>query len=200
MPSVSAALATSTPTAPRPTTPNVRPGSSKPRNCFLPASIFFSRSSPASCKPWTYFHAGQIFLAASNKPAIASSFTAFALAPGALNTGTPRTLSFSIGMLFTPAPARPIATTDSGISMSCMSCERKIIASGCAISEATSYRSRGRRRKPATAILFNVRILYIRFYWGSGLKKHAARTYPFPFSNSCMKPIKASIPSSGIAL
>ena len=44
-------------------------------------------------------------------PAITSSLTAFAFAPGALNTGTPRLLSFATGMLLVPAPARATATT-----------------------------------------------------------------------------------------
>ena len=44
-------------------------------------------------------------------PAITSSFTALALAPGALNTGTPRSLICFTGMLLVPAPARPIAFT-----------------------------------------------------------------------------------------
>ena len=34
------------------------------------------------------------------------------------------------GMLFVPAPARPIALTDAGIAISCISCERTRIASG----------------------------------------------------------------------
>ena len=44
-------------------------------------------------------------------PASTSSLTAFALAPGALNTGMPRLLSFATGMLLVPAPARATATT-----------------------------------------------------------------------------------------
>ena len=46
MPSLSAAFATSTPIAPRPTTPSVRFGSSNPTNCFLPDSTALSSSSP----------------------------------------------------------------------------------------------------------------------------------------------------------
>jgi hypothetical protein len=42
-----------------------------------------------------------------------------------------------------------------------MSAERTMIASGREMSDETSYRSRGKRRSPATAMLFNVRILYI---------------------------------------
>jgi len=51
-------------------------------------------------------------------------------APGALNTGTPRFDIAATGMLFVPAPARPIALTDAGIVMPCMSCERTRMASG----------------------------------------------------------------------
>ena len=52
--------------------------------------------------------------AARNRPASTSSFTALALAPGALNTGMPRRLSSATGMLLVPAPARPTARTESG--------------------------------------------------------------------------------------
>ena len=50
--------------------------------------------------------------------ATTSSFTAFALAPGVLKTGIPRSLHRARGMLLTPAPARAIAVTESGISSS----------------------------------------------------------------------------------
>ena len=53
MPSLSAAFATSTPIAPRPTTPSVRFGSSKPTNCFLPDSTALSSSSP---EPFSVAH------------------------------------------------------------------------------------------------------------------------------------------------
>jgi hypothetical protein len=56
--------------------------------------------------------------------------TALALAPGALNTGTPRFDISATGMLFVPEPARPIASTLRGMSIACMSCERTRIASG----------------------------------------------------------------------
>ena len=61
----------------------------------------------------------QIFLAAISKEAIVSSFTAFALAPGALKTGTPLSLIASTGILFTPAP-EPVAVStadgDAGVN------------------------------------------------------------------------------------
>ena len=65
-------------------------------------------------------------------PASTSSFTALALAPGALKTGMPRWLSFATGMLLVPAPARATASTLAGISIECTSAERTRIASGCA--------------------------------------------------------------------
>jgi hypothetical protein len=76
--------------------------------------------------------------AASSMPAMTSSLTALALAPGALNTAIPRALILRTGMLLTPAPARPMALTDSGRSMSCIFAERTRMASGCDSSEATS--------------------------------------------------------------
>ena len=47
-----------------------------------------------------------------SSPTITSSFTAFALAPGVLNTTTPRSDSSATGMLLTPAPARPTANQE----------------------------------------------------------------------------------------
>ena len=70
-------------------------------------------------------------------PVMTSSFTALAFAPGAMNTGTPRSLIFSTGTLFVPAPARAMASTLDGISISSMLCERTRIASGCAILSPT---------------------------------------------------------------
>ena len=76
--------------------------------------------------------------AASNNPAITSSLTAFALAPGALKTGTPRFESMATGTLLVPAPARATASTPGAIVMACMSAERSRIACGSLIDEATS--------------------------------------------------------------
>jgi hypothetical protein len=83
---------------------------------------------------WTNRTAGTRLRAAISIPASTSSFTALAFAPGALNTGTPRALIAFTGMLFVPAPARPIARTLSAIFIAFMSCERTRIASGCAAS------------------------------------------------------------------
>src|SRR5688572_25829689 len=89
-------------------------------------------------------------------PAITSSLTALAFAPGALNTGMPRALIAATGMLLTPAPARPIARTVGGISRSCRSYDRTIIAAGAGVSEDTRYRSFGSRASPRGEIAFSV--------------------------------------------
>ena len=60
------------------------------------------------------------------------SFIAFALLLGAI----------------TPAPARPIALTDAGIAIPCMSCDRTRIASGRSTDLPTSYRAGGSRCRP----------------------------------------------------
>ena len=79
-----------------------------------------------------------MFRAAISMPAITSSLTALALAPGALNTATPRAVMAATGILLVPAPARPMALTVSGITRSCILAERTRMASGWAISDATS--------------------------------------------------------------
>src|SRR5437868_4758565 len=72
-------------------------------------------------------------------PASTSSFTAFAFAPGALNTGTPRLESAGTGMLLTPAPARPTALSDGPNSNLCRSAERTRMASGSFASFTREY-------------------------------------------------------------
>ena len=84
--------------------------------------------------------------------------TAFAFAPGALNTGTPRRLIIGTGMLFVPAPARPMARTESGIDIACMSADRTRIASGRADSLVTEYISAGKRFRPTCEIWLSTRI------------------------------------------
>jgi hypothetical protein len=98
---------------------------------------------------------------ASSMPASTSSFTALALAPGALNTGMPIFVSFSTGMLFTPAPARPTALSDFGISMSCILNERSRMPSGSFMSAETWNSSLGRRASPSGEMLLSVSILCI---------------------------------------
>src|SRR6185369_9526930 len=156
MPSRMAASATRLPILPRPTTPSVWPGSSRPANCFLPSSTLDSRSSSFNWR--TKSRAGARFLAAISIPASTSSFTALALAPGALNTGMPRLESAATGMLLTPAPARPTARSDGPNSWRCRSCERTTIASGSAASFTTVYCSGGKRRSPTSATLLMTRI------------------------------------------
>jgi hypothetical protein len=138
MPSDNALLATATPIAPSPTMPSVRPGSSKPTKFFLPFSTAASMAASSPLKPRANCHAGPMLRAASNMPASTSSFTAFAFAPGVLNTGMPRFASAATGMLFVPAPARATASTDSGKGSLCMSAERTSTPSGRPMSDATS--------------------------------------------------------------
>ena len=97
----------------------------------IAASLAFKKGI-AEAKPVSYTHldvykrqaharpAGT-FLAASSMPVRHSSFTALALAPGALNTTIPCFAHLSSGMLFTPAPALPTASRLSESSISCMS-------------------------------------------------------------------------------
>ena len=126
------------PTAPKPTIPSVLPGISIPTKCFLPSSTTTDSAASSPTKPPTNFMAGPILRAAIKMPANTSSFTALALAPGVLNTTTPRLLISAIGILLVPAPARPMACTLAGISMSCILAERTKIASGVAASLPTS--------------------------------------------------------------
>ena len=59
-----------------------------------------------------------IFVFFKSIPAITNSFTAFAFAPGALNTTIPFFVHSSTGMLFTPAPALAMHLKLSSKSMS----------------------------------------------------------------------------------
>ena len=78
--------------------------------------------------------AGKIFRAERSSPAITISLTALALAPGVLKTTIPRWVQASRGMLLTPAPARAMALTVAGSSISSILAERTMMASGSAIS------------------------------------------------------------------
>ena len=137
-PSPRAALATCTPMAPRPMTPSVRPGSSNPTNCFLPASTALAISASSPSRVWAKRAAGMRLREAMNSPARTSSLTALALAPGVLNTGTPRSVSASTGMLFVPAPARATARTESSMGVSWSLVERTSRASGSSTEPPTS--------------------------------------------------------------
>ena len=132
MPSLIAASATRQPTFPRPTMPSVWPASSRPAKCFLPASTTSSIAGAAGSSAATKRSAGARLRAAINMPARTSSLTAFAFAPGALNTGTPRALKAATGMLLVPAPQRPTACTLCGNSRRCRSAERSSTACGAA--------------------------------------------------------------------
>jgi len=107
-------------------------------NCFLPDSVALLISSSVPSSPLAKSQAAPMLRAARNNPAITSSLTALALAPGALNTGMPRSLMASTGILFTPAPARPMASTESAMGLSCIFSERSSRASGCSISGEVS--------------------------------------------------------------
>src|SRR5688572_3705965 len=159
MPRAIAALATRPPIAPRPTTARVRPGSSVPANAFFPAStaLWISASvppCPASLR--TNSTAGTTRRLATIRPAITSSLTALALAPGALKTGIPRSVMVTTGMLFTPAPARPIAFSEGPNVALCRSADRRRIASGSGISAPVMNRSCGSLASPAAEMLLSV--------------------------------------------
>ena len=119
--------------------------------------------------------ASVIFLDARRRAQIASSLTAFELAPGVLNTQIPSSAQRSTGILLTPAPALAIARSDSGISISCidaerttiarrllpnvMSCilaERTMIASGFSGASEIAYLVLSKISVPTAEILFNV--------------------------------------------
>lgn len=87
---------------------------------------------PSSSYPFTQLIPPTISLAASSIPAITSSFTPFAFAPGVLNTTIPSSAQRSSGILFTPAPARAIAFKFSPNSISCILALRTRITSASA--------------------------------------------------------------------
>ena len=87
----SAISATMDPIAPSPSTPRVLPFSSRPLYCFLLLSTSLLSSALSLCSPreFTYSMPGIMPRHDSSRPTITSSFTAFALAPGVLNTTMP---------------------------------------------------------------------------------------------------------------
>src|SRR5450759_2040923 len=143
--------------APRPMTPSVLPGSSKPTNAVLPFSVASLISTSVPLSPAANAAAGTRLRAASSMPAITSSFTAFALAPGVLNTTMPRLLRSATGMLFVPAPARATASTESGSVTLCRSAERTSTPSASSMSDPTSYEA-GSRSRPSELMALNVRM------------------------------------------
>src|SRR5260221_4913852 len=85
-----------------------------------------------------------------------SSLTTLALAPGALNTGTPRWDIAATAMLLVPAPARPMARTLAATASARRLCERSRIASGADRSGPTRNRAAGKRASPPAAIWLKV--------------------------------------------
>ena len=161
IPSSAAAFATNAPIAPRPMTPSFLPFISGPTNWLLPFSTSLPTSSPLPFKVFAQSIAAVTLRLLMSRPSITSSFTAFALAPGVLNTTIPFSLHLSTGILFTPAPALAIASKSSPSSISCIEAERTSIACGLSISSPTVYLLLSRRSVPQAAILFNVFTLYI---------------------------------------
>ena len=137
IPKASAAFATRIPIAPRPTTPRVLPAISGPTKEDFPFSTSLPTSSPFPFNVPAHSMPGTILREVNNKAAITSSFTAFALAPGVLNTTIPSCTHLSTGILLVPAPARAIASRFLLNSISCIAAERTRIASGFSTSSPT---------------------------------------------------------------
>ena len=123
MPSATAALATCTPMAPSPMTPSFFPLISVPANAFFAFSAAFAIPA-SSLFSFTQSIPPVISRLARSMPAITSSFTPFAFAPGVLNTTIPCSAHLSSGILLTPAPARATASSDLGSSISCIAALR----------------------------------------------------------------------------
>ena len=161
MPRWCAAFATSTPIAPRPITASFLPLISQPAKLLLPFSTVFPTSSPLPLSVCAHCIPPTISLDASRSPASVSSLTAFAFAPGVLKTTIPFSLHLSIGMLFTPAPARATAARFSPSSMSCMLKLRRIMQSGFSQLSLIAYFVLSKLSRPHFAILLRVSRLYI---------------------------------------
>ena len=130
MPSWMAALATREPIAPRPTTPSVLRKISGPTKADLPFSTTVETSTPDAACSRTQFSAPGISREPISMAHSTSSFTALALAPGVENTAMPASEQRSMGMLFTPTPARAMASSSDGKSMSRSLAERTMMPSG----------------------------------------------------------------------
>ncbi|OQC23102.1 MAG: hypothetical protein BWX71_02175 [Deltaproteobacteria bacterium ADurb.Bin072] len=161
MPRPSAALATMVPMAPRPTTPTFLPRISVPPNLDFPFSIRSGTLSPSPTRPLAQAIPSVTFRLASSMPRMTSSFTPLAFAPGVLNTTMPFSEHLSMGMLFTPAPARAMAFRLEGRVMSFISLLRTRMPSGSETPVRYSYLS-VKRRKPFSEMLFSRSILYIQ--------------------------------------
>ena len=95
---------------------------------------------------------------AKNKPHSANSFTAFAFAPGVLNTGTPRSVISGTLQLFVPAPHRAmlrhIRGTSAAWSLWLLS---RIAWAPASLSSRILNMDGSKRDKPAALILLKVR-------------------------------------------
>ena len=181
-----AAFATLTPIAPKPIIPNFLPSSSGPTNWLFPFSITFPTfSSPF--KVLTQSIPSTTLRDDNNKPHNTNSLTAFAFAPGVLNTTIPSSLHLSKGILLTPAPARAIALRFGFIVYSCIDAERTNTPSSSSASSTTWYWSFN-KSSPILEILFNCFILYIVI------------SYLFSSSNFFINSNNVWTPSRGIAL
>ena len=107
-------MATFTPIAPKPITPSFLPSISGPTNWLFPFSTAFPKSSAGNVL--THSIPGITCLELKIKAHNTNSLTAFALAPGVLNTQIPFSVHASIGILLTPAPALAIAFNSFGKS------------------------------------------------------------------------------------
>ena len=141
-------------------TPSVFPANSTPAKADFPFSTC-DATSPVSEE--AHMMPPAISREASASAHTVNSFTPFAFAPGVLKTTMPSSAHFSTGMLFTPAPARAMASTHGGNSVSCMAAERTIIASALSSgrSAPTSYSARSKMSVPTAAILFISFIFFI---------------------------------------
>ena len=140
MPRSMAVFATCAPMAPRPMTPSFLPMTSRPANAFLAFSTVLAMFSSSA-----FWRHQSMPPTMSRLPSISahttSSFTAFAFAPGVLNTTMPSSAQRSSGMLFTPAPARAMAHKVSENCMSCMAALRTRMPDAWLASSVSSYAS-----------------------------------------------------------
>mmetsp|Transcript_22884 Transcript_22884/g.58354 ORF Transcript_22884/g.58354 Transcript_22884/m.58354 type:complete len:204 (-) Transcript_22884:139-750(-) len=97
---------------------------------------------------------------ASSMAQMTSSLTALALAPGVLNTGTPSSVIFCTGMLFTPAPQRTMQRTVCGTSSTLSWWLRSMMAMGdcgsLVSSPDTTYLPAGKRDRPTGEMALKV--------------------------------------------
>ena len=139
----------------------VLPFISGPANELLPFSTSLPTLSPSPLRVLHQSIASTTLREARRAAQITSSFTAFAFAPGVLNTAMPCSEHLSIGILFTPAPARAIAKRPAPNCISCIEAERTIIAAGSSALSVQTYFALSKRSVPHFAILLSVNISFI---------------------------------------